>query len=84
EALDKRKSPVPTFDEVKPELESEQAQKIVDDYLEALKKEAKIELFDLLKDPKDKKEDPKVKVEAPDVESADSTKKEEPKKEASK
>ncbi|MDP1724034.1 MAG: peptidylprolyl isomerase [Alphaproteobacteria bacterium] len=84
EALDKRKSPVPTFDEVKPELEAEQAQKIVDDYLEALKKEAKIELFDLPKDSKDKKEDPKVKVAAPDLESADSTKKEEPKKEASK
>jgi peptidyl-prolyl cis-trans isomerase C len=84
EVLDKRKSPVPTFDEVKPELEAEQAQKIVDDYLEALKKEAKIELFDLPKDSKDKKEDPKIKVAAPDVESADSTKKEEPKKEASK
>lgn len=76
ESLDKRKSPIPTFQEVKPELEAEQSQKIVDNYLETLNKEAKIELFDLPKDAKDTKTDPKVKVAAPDLESADSPKKE--------
>lgn len=56
EALEKRKTKQPTFDEAKEMLHPQASQKIVDDLLVSLKDAANVELFDL---PKEGKEEEK-------------------------
>ncbi len=81
EVLDKRQTKVPSFDEIKPDLEAEQAQTIVDTFIDSIKKEAKIQLFDL---PKAEEKDTNLKTKESDnstIEKTDPKEKEDTQKE---